>query len=38
MAGGPKASLTSVAGYAILGGVFFLISAVRLHRLTSKAN
>jgi uncharacterized membrane protein HdeD (DUF308 family) len=38
MAGGPKASLTSVAGYAILGGVFFLISAVRLHRLASKAN
>jgi hypothetical protein len=38
MAGGPKASLTTVAGYAILGGVFFLISAVRLHRLTSKAN
>ncbi|MEV0790027.1 hypothetical protein [Kribbella sp. NPDC050459] len=38
MAGGPKASLASVAGYAILGGVFFLISAVRLHRLTSKAN
>ncbi|MET9273276.1 hypothetical protein [Kribbella sp. NPDC003557] len=38
MAGGPKASLTSVAGYAILGGVFFLISAIRLHRRTAKAN
>lgn len=38
MAGGPKASLTSVAGYAILGGVFFLISAIRLHRLAAKAN
>ncbi|MEV0800679.1 hypothetical protein AB0I34_23520 [Kribbella sp. NPDC050281] len=36
MAGGPKASLTTVAGYAILGGVFFLISAIRLHRLALK--
>jgi uncharacterized membrane protein HdeD (DUF308 family) len=31
MAGGPKASFTTVAGYAILGGIFFLISAIRLH-------
>jgi len=37
MAGGPNASLTTVAGYAILGGVFFLISAIRLHRLAAKA-
>ena len=36
MAGGPEASLTPVAGYAILGGVFFLISAIRLHRRTEK--
>ena len=36
MAGGPDASLTSVAGYAILGGIFFLISAIRLHRLAAK--
>ncbi len=31
-AGTPTASLTSLAGYATVGGVFFLISAVRLHR------
>ncbi|NIK58560.1 hypothetical protein [Kribbella shirazensis] len=37
MAGGPNASLTTVAGYAILGGVFFLISAIRLHHLATKA-
>ena len=37
MAGGPRASLTTVAGYAILGGVFFLLSAIRLHRLAAKA-
>ena len=30
--GTPAASLTSLAGYATLGGVFFLVSAVRLHR------
>ncbi|WP_202867777.1 hypothetical protein [Kribbella pittospori] len=36
MAGGPNASLTTVAGYAILGGIFFLISAIRLHRLALK--
>jgi hypothetical protein len=38
MAGRPSASLTTVAGYAILGGVFFLISAIRLHHLAAKAN
>ncbi|WP_406690082.1 hypothetical protein REH65_29750 [Saccharopolyspora sp. ID03-671] len=32
MAGSPNASLTGVAGYATLGGIFFLISAIRLHR------
>ncbi|GAA0379468.1 membrane protein [Microbispora corallina] len=31
-AGTPAASLTSLAGYATVGGVFFLISALRLHR------
>ncbi|GAA4719302.1 hypothetical protein APR04_003425 [Promicromonospora umidemergens] len=35
-AGGPKAMLTSVAGYAVLGGVFFLVSALRLHRVAKK--
>ena len=30
MAAGAKASVTGIAGYAILGGVFFLISAIRL--------
>ena len=37
MAAGPKASLTSLAGYATLGGIFFLISAIRLHRGAVKA-
>jgi uncharacterized membrane protein HdeD (DUF308 family) len=32
MASRPTPSLTSLAGYATLGGVFFLISAIRLHR------
>ena len=36
MAGGPSAMLTSVAGYAVLGGVFFLVSALRLHRVAKK--
>ena len=31
-AGGAKPSVTTVAGYATLGGIFFLISAIRLHR------
>ena len=30
--GSPSASLTSLAGYATLGGVFFLVSALRLGR------
>jgi uncharacterized membrane protein HdeD (DUF308 family) len=30
MSGGADASLVSVAGYAVLGGIFFLISALRL--------
>jgi hypothetical protein len=37
MAGAENASLTNVAGYAILGGIFFLVSAVRLSRIV-KAN
>lgn len=37
MASGSQASLTSLAGYATLGGVFFLISAIRLHRGAAKA-
>ncbi|MCX2730358.1 hypothetical protein OOZ19_08905 [Saccharopolyspora sp. NFXS83] len=37
MANGPDASLGSVAGYALLGGIFFLFSALRLHRLAAKA-
>lgn len=37
MAGGPNAALTGVGGYAIVGGVFFLISAIRLHGVTRKA-
>ncbi|MEU4765093.1 hypothetical protein AB0H12_17725 [Actinosynnema sp. NPDC023794] len=31
-AAGTTATLTNVAGYAAVGGVFFLISAIRLHR------
>jgi len=38
MATGPKASLTSLAGYAALGGVFFLVSAIRLQRGAVKAD
>jgi uncharacterized membrane protein HdeD (DUF308 family) len=36
MAGGPNAMLTSLAGYATLGGIFFLVSALRLHRVATK--
>ncbi|SDK45056.1 hypothetical protein [Nonomuraea jiangxiensis] len=36
-AGTPTASLTSLAGYATVGGVFFLISALRLHRTAKSA-
>jgi uncharacterized membrane protein HdeD (DUF308 family) len=35
-AGGPKAMLTAVAGYAVLGGIFFLVSALRLGRVAKK--
>lgn len=35
-AGGAQASVTTIAGYATLGGVFFLISAIRLHRRAAK--
>ncbi|WP_129789914.1 hypothetical protein [Promicromonospora panici] len=35
-AGGPNAILTTVAGYAVLGGIFFLVSALRLHRVAKK--
>ena len=28
--------LASVAGYAVLGGIFFLVSALRLHRVVKK--
>ena len=37
MAGGSNAALTGVGGYAILGGIFFLISAIRLHLVIRKA-
>ncbi len=36
-AGGENASLTTVAGYALLGGIFFLISAIRLQRRAAEA-
>ena len=35
-AGTPKGVLTQVAGYAVLGGVFFLASALRLHRVAKQ--
>jgi uncharacterized membrane protein HdeD (DUF308 family) len=37
MASRDDASLTSLAGYAVLGGVFFLISAIRLGRAARNA-
>ncbi|MFC4950049.1 hypothetical protein [Pseudonocardia sp. GCM10023141] len=37
MASNPGASLVTVAGYAALGGIFFLVSAVRLGAVTTKA-
>jgi uncharacterized membrane protein HdeD (DUF308 family) len=37
-AGTPKGMLTSVAGYAVLGGVFFLVSALRLNRVAKKGS
>lgn len=36
MAGEPNPSLTAIAGYATLGGIFFLISAIRLHQAASR--
>lgn len=38
MAAGPDASLTGLAGYATLGGIFFLVSAIRLRQRASKVN
>jgi uncharacterized membrane protein HdeD (DUF308 family) len=38
MASGPNASLTGLAGYATLGGTFFLVSALRLRQRASKVN
>ncbi|MFB7497600.1 hypothetical protein ACFC09_23445 [Streptomyces sp. NPDC056161] len=38
MASGAKASLAGLSGYATLGGVFFLISAIRLHRNAARAD
>lgn len=35
MASGEDASLTGLAGYATLGGIFFLVSALRLRRGTT---
>lgn len=35
MAGGPDPALAAIGGYAALGGVFFLISAIRLHTVIS---
>ena len=32
MATAPDVSLAGVAGYATLGGIFFLVSAIRMHR------
>jgi uncharacterized membrane protein HdeD (DUF308 family) len=37
-AGRPDPSLTTIAGYAILGGIFFLSSALRLRQLAAKSS
>lgn len=37
MAGRPNPSLTSVTGYAVLGGIFFLSSALRLRYLAARS-
>lgn len=37
MAGKDDPSLTTIGGYAILGGIFFLVSAIRLNGVVSKA-
>ena len=34
----PDGTLATVAGYAVLGGIFFLISALRLHFVAKKGN
>ncbi|GAB2517292.1 hypothetical protein [Nocardiopsis aegyptia] len=34
----PDGTLATVAGYAVLGGIFFLISALRLHSVAKKGN
>ncbi|WP_162529740.1 hypothetical protein [Nocardioides caldifontis] len=31
MASGPEPSTTALGGYVTLGGLFFLVSAIRLH-------
>ncbi|WP_036958903.1 hypothetical protein [Promicromonospora kroppenstedtii] len=36
MSGGDVPALTPLAGYATLGGIFFLVSAFRLHRVAKK--
>lgn len=36
MSSGPNASITGIGGYAVLGGIFFLVSALRLRRLAAK--
>ncbi|MFC8672635.1 hypothetical protein ACFYZI_31640 [Streptomyces griseorubiginosus] len=36
-AGAPDPSLSSLAGYALLGGIFFLVSALRLRRNASRS-
>lgn len=35
-ASAPHAALGNLAGYALLGGIFFLVSALRLSRDTSR--
>lgn len=37
LAGGPDPRLTSLAGYATLGGIFFLVSALRLGRVAKES-
>ncbi|HEX6344795.1 hypothetical protein [Umezawaea sp.] len=37
MAGAENAVLTTVAGYAVVGGIFFLVSALRLGRATGES-
>jgi hypothetical protein len=36
-AAGPHASLSNLAGYALLGGIFFLVSALRLSRSAARS-